>query len=141
VPIRSYAMQKTVQTGVKIRRIDMSRRIAPCPRCGEVGNRHSVATRKINEIGLSRPVVLEIKISKHYCKTCKKHFNSPVDHIASPFAKFSKRAHKTAVDLVVHKNYTMAKSRDEMWSKYHVRIPVSTIHDWIVAEMKTKTDE
>ncbi len=122
--------------GTKIRRINLSRKTAPCPKCGTVSKRHSVGRRRLREVGISAPTVLEVTYSKHYCVNCRKHFSLPMDHLAQPSGRFTNRVRRTAVDLVVKQSMTLERATQRMRQKYHVHVPPTTLHDWVVAEMK-----
>ncbi len=122
--------------GTKVRKINLSRKSATCPRCGTVSKRHSVGHRRLREVGISSPTVLEVTYSKHYCVNCRKHFSLPMDHLALPSGRFTNRVRRTAVDLVVKHDLTLEKATMRMRQKYHVHVPPTTLHDWVVAEMK-----
>jgi transposase len=125
-----------VPRGTKVRRINLSRKIATCPKCGTASKRHSIGTRRLREVGISGPTVLEVTYSKHYCVTCRKHFSLPMDHLAQPSGRFTNRVRRTAVDLVIKQSLTLEKATQRMRQKYHVHVPPTTLHDWVVAEMR-----
>ncbi|MHA2022858.1 MAG: hypothetical protein ACTSWQ_04265 [Candidatus Thorarchaeota archaeon] len=119
----------------KIREINMSRKIVNCPRCGTGSKRNNEGERNTREVGISMSTVLRITYSKHYCPKCRKYFSNPMDHIVSPSARFTNMVRRTAVDLVSKEQLTLEKACDVMWNKYHVHIPTTTLHDWVVAKM------
>ncbi len=125
----------TIPRGTKIRKINLSRKVSPCPRCNHMGKRHSLGYRKLREIGISGPTILEIVYSKHYCTQCRRHFSQIMDHLAMPSGRFTNRVRKTAVDLVVKQSMTLEKATQRMRQKYHVHVPPTTLHDWIVASV------
>lgn len=131
------AQKTALPRGVKIRKINLSRKTAPCPHCGTISKRHSIGQRKLREVGISAPTLLEVTYSKHYCPTCRKHFSLPMDHLAMPSGRFTNRVRRTAVDLVVKQSMTLEKATQRMRAKYHVHVPPTTLHDWVVAEMDT----
>ncbi|MDR0868704.1 MAG: hypothetical protein LBP75_09595 [Planctomycetota bacterium] len=124
------------QRGIKVRKINLSRKTAVCPRCGAVGKRHSIGHRRLREVGISSPTILEVIYSKHFCSTCRRHFSLPMDHLALPSGRFTNRVRRTAVDLVNKQDLTLEKATFQMRQKYHVHVPPTTLHDWVVAEMK-----
>jgi len=130
------ANKSVMPRGTKVRKINLSRKTAPCVKCGTLSKRHSIGRRRLREVGVSGPTLLEITYSKHYCVTCRKHFSLPMDHIAQPSGRFTNRVRRTAVDLVVKQSLTLEKATLRMRQKYHVHIPPTTLHDWVVAEMK-----
>jgi len=129
-------MKTRIPRETKVRHINLSRRTAPCPKCGTVGKRHSNRTRRLREIGISAPSILVIIYSSHYCPKCDKHFTLPMEHLAAPRARFTNRVRKTAVDLVIRESMTLDKAMTRMRHKYLVHVPPTTIHDWVVEEMK-----
>ncbi len=117
------------------RRVTMSRKSARCPRCGGLSKRHSNARRRLREVGISGPVVVEVTYSKHYCENCRKHFSLPMDHLAPPSGRFTHRVRRTAVDLVLRHALTLEKASLRMRHEHYVHVPPTTIHDWVVAAM------
>jgi transposase len=124
-----------VPRGTKVRRINLSRKLAPCPRCNRMGKRHSLGRRRLREVGINGPTILEVTYSKHYCVHCRRHFSLSMDHLAMPSGRFTNRVRRTAVDLVVKQSMTLEKATQRMRQKYHVHVPPTTLHDWVVAEM------
>jgi len=133
---KKVAPHSSGQSNSKVREINLSRKTAPCPRCNTISKRHSVGHRRLREVGLSYPTTLEVTYSKHYCVNCRKHFSLPMDHLARPSGRFTNRVRRTSISLVTKQEITFEKATQTMWSKYHVRIPPTTLHDWVVAEMK-----
>ena len=66
----------------KFRKINLSRKEIYCPKCNTLSKRHSEGRRRLREVGINSPVVLEVTYSKHYCLNCRKHFSQPMDHLA-----------------------------------------------------------
>ncbi len=124
-----------VPRGTRVRRINLSRKQAVCPRCRRLCKRHSLGTRRLREVGISGPTLLEVTYSKHYCEDCRRHFSLPMDHLAMPSGRFTNRVRRTAIDLVVKQSMTLEKATQRMRQKYHVHVPPTTLHDWVVAEM------
>lgn len=124
-----------IPEGTKVRRINLSRKVVPCPRCGLNAKRHSLGKRYLHEVSLESPTMLEVKYSKHYCVRCRRHFSLPMDHLAPPSGRFTNRVHRTAVGLVIKQCLTLKKASQRMRQKYHVHVPPTTIHDWVSSEM------
>ena len=117
---------------VEYRRIILSRKTAPCPKCGTPSRRHSEGHRLIREMGELAPIVLEVIYSKHYCRTCRKHFSTPMGHLAPANARFTNRVRRTAVGLVLRDALTLDKAARRMAERHFVHVPPTTLHDWIV---------
>ncbi len=114
------------------RRVTMSRKNAPCPRCGGLSKRHSNARRRLREVGISGPVVVEVTYSKHYCENCRKHFSLPMDHLAPAHSHFTHRVRRAAVNLVITRSLTLERAALRMRREYFVNVPPTTLHDWVV---------
>ena len=119
----------------KIRKCNFSRKTAPCPKCRVSSKRHSNGKRRLREVGISTPVILEVIYSKHYCKSCQKYFSLPLDHLAPKNSQYTNRVRRTAMDLILKQSMTLEKATTRMRQKYHVYLPPTTVHDWIVANM------
>ena len=132
-------LHKTViPRGTKLRRINLSRKTAPCLRCGQISKRHSIGTRHLREVGISAPVILEVIYSKHYCTKCRKHFSLPMEHLAQPSGRFTNRVRRTAMGMVLDLSMTLEKASQRMRQKYYVHVPATTLHEW--CSMETKLD-
>lgn len=118
----------------RTRRISMSRKLACCPRCGELSKRHCTSRRRLREVGISAPVTLDVTYSKHYCENCRKFFSLPMDHLAPKCGRFTHRVRRTAVMLVVAHAMTLDAAALRMRRKYFVNVPATTLHDWVAAE-------
>ena len=116
--------------GVKIRALNLSRKVVDCPTCQTPAKRHSLGHRWIRDIGTTSPAIIEITFSKHYCPKCDQHFNLPTEHLAPARSNFTNRVHKTAIDLVRHGN-THTEASKFMEKKYNVHVPASTIAEWV----------
>jgi len=135
VPENNAVTETVVTRAAKRHQMNLSRETAPCPTCTTVSRRHSIGKRTLREIGISSPTVLEVTYSKHYCMTCRKHFSLPMDHLAMPSGRFTTRVRHTAVAFVVKEELPLWKASERMRLKYHVHVPVTTLHDWVVDEM------
>lgn len=125
-----------VLRGVRVRKINLSRKVALCPKCGLEGKRHSNGTRRLREVGISGPTVLEVTYSKHYCVNCRKHFSQSMDNLAPPSSRFTNRVRNTAINFVLRQSMTLEDVKTRMWDKYCVHVPPTTLHDWVAAKIK-----
>lgn len=118
-----------------LRKINISRKVATCPRCGALSRRYSVRRRKLRELGISKPLLLEVTFSRHYCEECDRYFSVPMDHLALPRARFTNRVRRTAVNLVIKDALTLAEATDTMRTKHYVHVPPTTLWGWVIAEL------
>lgn len=114
-----------------LRRINLSLRSARCPVCGAVCKRHSNGCRLLREVGISRPTVLEVTYSKHYCEKCLRYFSIPMDHLAPPSCLFTNRVRSTAIDLVITHSLTLDNAALHMRQRHFIHVPRTTLHDWV----------
>lgn len=121
----------------KTRRMNISRKTALCPCCGSVCRRHAVGCRRLHEIGVERPVDVEVTYSKHYCARCRKHFSVDMTHLAPAGGRFTHRVRRTAVDLVVGRGMTLDEAAYCMLRRYFVHTPPTTVHDWVKEALLT----
>ncbi len=117
------------------RRIALTRKKAHCPRCGELSKRHSTCHRRLREIGITGPTVVEVTYSKHYCGRCRKHFTIGMDHLAPASGRFTHRVRRVAVEMVARQGMTLSGASWRMRQRYFVNVPPTTIHDWVVEAM------
>ncbi|MHC4886739.1 MAG: hypothetical protein ACYTGH_16815, partial [Planctomycetota bacterium] len=129
------AMDNALSAAAKVKKLTLSRKTCPCPVCGTTATRHSNGKRTLRDVGISSPSMLEVIYSKHFCKVCMKHFSIPMEHIAPPSSRFTNRVRQTAVALITKKSMTLEVATNQMLLKYHVKVPASTLHDWVVADM------
>jgi len=108
----------------------------PCPTCSFISKVQSTGIRKIKEIGADgKSVVLNVKFSKHRCIPCNKIFSLPMKDLAAFGSKFSNRVRNLSVELVSKKKMTLKKASEHMEDNYLIRVPKSTIHDWVVEDV------
>ena len=122
--------------GAKVRQINLSRKAAKCPSCGKEGRRHSLGHRWIYDLGLSKPALLNVTYSKHFCSKCDHFFNISMEQLAMPGSSFTNRVTKTAMALVMDKDMTLTGASELLQQKYHVHVPMTTLHGWVAAETK-----
>ncbi len=118
---------------MSIRKIDLSRKEAINEETGEVCRRHSTGVRRLKDIGLTGPSILEVTYSKHYSPMTKRFFNIDMSHIAKKGRRYTNRVVDTTIDLITEYDMTLDKASEFMKNKYFVNIPPTTIHDWVIS--------
>lgn len=88
----------------------------------------------MREIGLSLPTFVNITYSMHFCERCRKHFTPSMEHLAFFRGKFTSRVRRTAVAMAA--TMSLAMAADEMFRRYRVRVPISTLHEWVGSEKR-----
>lgn len=117
----------------KVRSVNISRRMANCPRCGRDSKRHSEGIRRLHEIGVIDQTVIIERRSKHFCTHCNKAFSAP-SPIAPKAGRYTFRVRRVAVDLICREQMTLEAASWMMLVRYKVRVAPTTIHDWVVGE-------
>lgn len=117
-----------------VRNINLVRRVAPCSRCGKMSKRHSMGQRNLYEVGIDGPVMLKVEYSKHRCPNCQRIFSSPMDSLAKPRSRFTNRVRQRALHYITCDSLTLRETSEKMMAEAHVRIPITTLHDWRVDE-------
>ena len=130
-------LENIVKT-VKTRKMNLSRRMYPCPVCESPSPRHNEDERRIHDIGISVPTDLLITYSKHVCLNYENHegegskyFSMPLDHIAPKKSMYTNKVRATAKALIEEKHYSLKKVTEIMQEHYHVDVPLTTLHSWL----------
>lgn len=119
----------------EIRYINLSKAEEPCPKCGTISKRHSVGKRKLHEINKSKPLILEVTLSKHYCLLCRKHFSLSLGSLAPSKSRYTTQVRRIAVDYVAQAHMTLEDASFEMQKKHNVRVPPTTLYEWVIKEL------
>ena len=85
--------------------------------------------RYLKEIGIGRPVLLQVQYPKIDCKNCHRIRSYDLGFLAPPGAGSTHRVRRTAVGLYL--NMTLEKVSERMKMKYHVHVAPTTVHDWV----------
>ena len=106
--------------------LDLSRKRAPCPRCGTDSPRHSLGHRTIQDVDRKIRVIY----SKHGCPKCLRYFGVSVNHIAYKASSYSNRVRWLALDLY-RKGLTVQAVEEQMRKRHGLKVPQGTIYEWI----------
>jgi hypothetical protein len=116
--------------------IVITKKTEKCPKCDFISKRQSTGCRKIKDIAEGgKAIVLNVKFSKHRCIPCDKIFSIPMEELATPGSRFSKKVRTISVNLISEKNMTFGKASKYMEKNHLVKVPVSTIHDWVIEDV------
>ena len=103
-----------------------------CPICGSSSPKRSTGNRQLRDLGVDRPVVLEVQYSKHRCSQCKKYFNAPTDDLATPGGLYTRRVQSTALAKVLVDGLPLETVQGQMLREFYVHVPPSTLDRWVV---------
>jgi hypothetical protein len=106
-------------------------RYCPCPKCGAAAARHSIGKRYVQEIAFDKPTVIKVIYSKHYCKSCKKIFNAPMQDISENSCSYTTRVRNVVLSCILSENRKVQTVRQLMQQKYFVTISSATIYRWL----------
>ena len=113
-----------------------------CPACGTPSPKRSTGTRRLRDLGVGRPVVLEIRYSKHRCPRCQKYFNALMDDLAEPGGLYTQRVRTTALAKVLVDGLPLGTVQEQMLREFYVHVPPTTLDRWVVeAGEKDRPDD
>lgn len=114
---------------VRRSRVYPSRR---CPTCGRSSTRRSTGVRQLRDLGINRPVVLEVRYSKHFCWHCRTYFNCPMPNLAEPGSLYTRRVQEIAVAKVLVDLLPLEQVQQQMFREFYVHVPPTTLYEWVV---------
>jgi transposase len=103
-----------------------------CPTCGISSPKRSTGTRQLRELGVGRPVVLEVHYSKHRCPQCRQYFNAPMDDLAEAGGLYTRRVQSAALAKVLVDGLPLETVQEQMVREFYVHVPPPTLHRWVV---------
>jgi hypothetical protein len=115
----------------------------PCPRCGRSCFRNARGQRTLHDLGdplRNRPRQLQVVYSKHYCVTCRRHFNTDMADLAPPGSHYTGRVIGLASRLVAEDGLPFRAASWHLWRDHRVFVPFATIQNWIEAAGKKMCD-
>jgi hypothetical protein len=101
----------------------------PCPTCGAECKRHSIYVRRIKDIGLDGPIVLEIPVGNYRCLDCCKFFKPEVP-FASKNKQYTTRAIRKATVAVQQDKTTYTALPNRLERDFAIRPAKSTAWLW-----------
>jgi hypothetical protein len=108
----------------------------PCPRCQKPAARDRVFTRSLHDVGdlvSGRPQELHITYSQHYCKECRKYFNTDLTDVAPRASHYTHRVIGLALRVVVEDGLPYRSASWQLWRDHRVFVPFATIQNWVEA--------
>ena len=114
----------------------------PSPACGRSAYRDRMVTRTLHDLGdlrINRPIDLKVTHSQHYCSHCCLYFNTDMDDLALPNARYTHRVVSMAVRLVVEDGLPYRTASWHLWRDHRVFVPFATIQNWVEAGGKKST--
>jgi transposase len=113
---------------VEVKPMVVNEKAVSCPVCGEVCKRHSVGVRILHDLGESRPRRWRVVFGKYHCLKCCKIFSVDVP-LAMRRYRYTKGVMAKA--LALSKDHTFEKTSEILLSQFHIRVPMTTIHEWL----------
>ncbi len=116
---------------VDIKMLDADFRSYPCPRCGTESPRHDGAVRHAIDIGLDRPVVLQIKVGVYKCPRCRKRpsFRTPLPFLGAR-RTYVERCRQKLVESVDQDKMPICLAVRRLDRDFHVTPARSTGWEW-----------
>ena len=107
-------------------------RFRRCPTCKASSPQRSMGSRRLRDLGTDRPVVLDIRYSKHRCPRCRVYFNCPMPDLAEPGSLYTRRVREIAVAKVLVDLLPLEQVQQQMLREFHVHVPPTTLYEWVV---------
>lgn len=116
---------------VAIKILDADFRTHACPRCGTESPRRYGAVRHAIDIGLDRPILLQIKVGVYRCPRCRKkpYFRTPLAFI-EPGHTYVNRCREKLVASVVLDQMPISRAVKRMARDFNIDIVPSTGWQW-----------
>lgn len=129
-----------------LRKSDISKPVDNCPTCGSVSSKHKSNTSDffdLNGKGHTKPVVLRVTYSTFKCRECDKFFNQrvPVGAEGTGYSRFSEKVRVKAIDMYLKGDVTYTDVVRNLWHDYGVRVPPSTMSDWVRKERERRGND
>ena len=124
-------MTKDLFTNATVRAVKRIRKKAACPACGAMCRKNSTSQRRLRDIGLNHPVVLEVTQSVHYCRNCRASFKLPIDDLAEPGSHYARAVKDKALASVFVDGLPIDVVVSRMFRDFHVVVPPSTLYSWM----------
>lgn len=100
--------------------------------CGAICKKHSKGERKLHDLGETGPRLWKVVYGKYRCRNCRKIFSIKTP-MAEPHSQYTRRVINLAIRL--SRVNTLEKTSEILLSKYYVRVPITTLHDWIAESL------
>jgi transposase len=86
---------------VRVERLSCAPKYFPCPRCGKMGRRKDIHTRRVRDIAYREIVTLEIQVGEYRARcSCCKTFRAQVEGI-EPRAEYTNRVREAVIDRLL----------------------------------------
>lgn len=116
---------------VAIKILDADFRSHPCPRCGTESPRRYGVVRSAIDIGLDRPILLQIHVGVYRCPRCRKkrNFRTPLVFI-EPGNRYVNRCREKLVESIQLDQMPISRATKRMARDFNIAIVPSTGWQW-----------
>jgi transposase len=120
---------RIVRTPCQIRHVRWIQPSLPCGRCGAPAARVWDAGRTAIDLDLEAPVLLQVEVSVHACRTCHRHFRAQPPFLR-PDAIYTNRIVAKALAAVFQDGLAFRRVPDRLARDFWVRPSEATIRAW-----------
>src|SRR5229473_6389097 len=97
------------QPRVRVVRQSCAPKTFPCPRCGKLGHRKQVHTRRVRDIAYREILILELEIGEYRARcSCCKTFRAQIDGI-EPRAEYTNKVREAVIDRLLDDSMSMER--------------------------------
>src|SRR5262245_42341842 len=101
----------------------------PCPRCGQLGHRKQVHSRRVRDIAYREILILELEVGEYRagCNCCKT-FRAQAEGI-EPRAAYTNRVREAVLDRLLDDRMSMERLRQALQRDFHLDLSDGFLYD------------
>jgi hypothetical protein len=100
-----------------------------CPKCGKLGRRKQVHTRRVRDIAYREIVIIELEVGEYRARCgCCKTFRAQVEGI-EPRAEYTNRVREAVIDRLLDDSMSMERLRQALQRDFHLDLSDGFLYD------------
>jgi hypothetical protein len=101
----------------------------PCPKCGKLGRRKQVHTRRIRDIAYREIVFIELEVGEYRARcSCCKTFRAQVEGIEAR-AEYTNRVREAVIDRLLDDSMSMERLRQALQRDFYLNLSDGFLYD------------
>jgi Transposase len=127
-----------VQPRSRVVRRSCAPKTYPCPRCGQLGHRKQVHTRRVRDIAYREILILQLEVGEYRAACgCCKTFRAQIEGI-EPRAEYTNRVREAVIDRLLDDSMSMERLRQALQRDFHLHLSDGFLYgclDWKVRQV------
>lgn len=120
---------EAVQPRIRVVHQQCAPRTYPCPRCGKLGRRKQVHTRRVRDIAYREILLLELEVGEYRARcACCKTFRAQVEGIEAR-AEYTNRVREAVLDRLLDDRMSMERLRLALQRDFHLDLSEGFLYD------------